>query len=58
VYILYRKLFKMKKGNYKILLVDDEKDVVEFLGYNLKKEGYQIYTSTNGNDSIQKAREI
>jgi len=48
----------MKKGNYKILLVDDEKDVVEFLGYNLKKEGYQIYTSTNGNDSIQKAREI
>ena len=36
----------------KILLVDDEPDVIEFLGYNLKKEGYRIYTSTNGNEAI------
>jgi len=48
----------MKKEQYKILLVDDQKDVVEFLGYNLKKEGYQTYTATSGQEAIQKAREI
>ena len=32
----------------KILLVDDEPDIVEFLGYNLKKEGYQVSTASNG----------
>ena len=48
----------MNNEEYKILLVDDEKDVLEFLGYNLKKEGYQVFTSSNGKDSVQKAREI
>ena len=38
----------MKKKNIKVLLVDDEPDVLEIVGYNLKNEGYQIFTATNG----------
>ncbi|HNX06866.1 MAG TPA: response regulator transcription factor [Bacteroidales bacterium] len=41
-----------------ILLVDDEPDIVEFLSYNLKKEGFTVYTATNGKDGIKTAREI
>lgn len=42
----------------KILLVDDEQDILEILSYNLKKEGYDIYTATNGNEGIEKAKKI
>jgi two-component system alkaline phosphatase synthesis response regulator PhoP len=42
----------MDQRNYKILLVDDEKDILEFLGYNLAKEGFSIYTARNGQDAI------
>jgi len=48
----------MEDNGYKILLVDDEKDVLEFIGYNLKKSGYEIYTTQNGRDAIEKAKEI
>ncbi len=47
----------METDSYKILLVDDEKDILEFLGYNLKKEGYQVITARNGKDAIALARE-
>jgi two-component system alkaline phosphatase synthesis response regulator PhoP len=43
---------------YSILLVDDESDVLEFLSYNLKKEGYDIHTAGNGRDAIEIAREV
>ena len=39
----------------KILLIDDELDILEILSYNLEKEGYDIYTTTNGNEGIEKA---
>ena len=42
----------------KILLVDDEQDVLEFMKYNLEKEGFWVYTSTNGADGIQLAKKI
>jgi two-component system alkaline phosphatase synthesis response regulator PhoP len=42
----------MDHRNYKILLVDDEKDILEFLGYNLAKEGFSILTAGNGQDAI------
>ncbi len=45
----------MESTNTKILLVDDEPDILEFLSYNLKKEGFIIYTATNGKDAIVKA---
>jgi two-component system alkaline phosphatase synthesis response regulator PhoP len=34
----------MKKKHTKILLVDDEPDILEIVGYNLNQEGYQIFT--------------
>lgn len=48
----------MKKKNIKILLVDDEPDILEIVGYNLKNEGYQIFTASNGIEAIQKAKKI
>ena len=41
---------------YKILLVDDEQDILDFLSYNLKKEGYQVLTALNGKDAIALAK--
>lgn len=46
----------MSKMNFKILLVDDEPDILEFLSYNLKKEGYEILTAANGKDAIEIAK--
>ena len=37
----------------KILLVDDEIDILEFVSYNLEKEGYKVYTAQNGKDAIK-----
>jgi two-component system alkaline phosphatase synthesis response regulator PhoP len=45
----------MKKRNIKILLVDDEPDILEIVGYNLEQEGYQICTASNGKEAILKA---
>lgn len=42
----------------KILIVDDEKDILEFLGYNLRAEGYEVFESKNGEDAISLAQEI
>lgn len=39
--------------SHKILLVDDEPDILDFLSYNLKKEGYIVYTANNGAEAIQ-----
>lgn len=46
----------MKKKNIKILLVDDEQDILEIIGYNLLQEGYQIITAQNGKEAILKAK--
>ncbi len=48
----------MGNEKYKILLVDDEPDVLEFLGYNLKKEGYQVFEAPDGKKAIELAKEI
>lgn len=45
----------MKTEDYSILLVDDEPDILEFLGYNLRKEGYTVHTAENGKEAIEKA---
>ena len=42
----------MNTGDYRILLVDDEHDILEFLGYNLQREGYEVYTANNGREAI------
>lgn len=41
---------------YRILLVDDEEDILNFLSYNLKKEGYEVFTALNGQDGIELAK--
>jgi len=46
----------MKNSEIKILLVDDEPDILEIVGYNLKNEGYKIYTAKNGIEAIEKAK--
>ncbi len=38
-----------------ILIIDDERDVLEFLSYKLKKEGFRVFTATNGERGLQKA---
>ena len=40
----------------KILLVDDEPDILEFMEYNLRKEGYKVFTGKNGKAAIEIAR--
>jgi two-component system alkaline phosphatase synthesis response regulator PhoP len=40
----------------KILLVDDEHDILEFLSYNLKKEGFTVFTSDNGKVALEMAK--
>jgi two-component system alkaline phosphatase synthesis response regulator PhoP len=48
----------MEMNDFKILLVDDEQDVLEFMKYNMEKEGFWVYTATNGADGIQLAKKI
>jgi two-component system alkaline phosphatase synthesis response regulator PhoP len=39
----------------RILIVDDEDDIREFIGYNLRREGYDIYTAANGKEAVEMA---
>lgn len=48
----------MKKKDIKILLVDDEPDILEIVGYNLSTEGYQILTAENGSEAVKKAKKL
>ncbi len=42
---------------YKILIVDDEPDILEFVGYNLRKAGYRVTVASNGDDAVARALE-
>ncbi|MEQ3654520.1 MAG: response regulator transcription factor [Dokdonia sp.] len=46
----------MKKKDLKILLVDDEPDILEIVGYNLSNAGYQIITGSNGVEAVKLAK--
>ena len=41
----------------RILIVDDEPDILEFIAYNLKREGYEVFTASDGGQALQVARE-
>ena len=45
-------------SDYKILLADDEDDILEFLSYNLKKEGFQVFTVSDGLQAVKEAIKI
>tara|TARA_R110002049_G_scaffold37766_1_gene118240 strand:+ start:1196 stop:1873 length:678 start_codon:yes stop_codon:yes gene_type:complete len=42
----------------RILLVDDDQDILEFIGYNIKKEGFEVATASNGKDAIEIAKKF
>lgn len=42
----------------KILIADDEPDILEIVSYNLGKEGYEIYTAKDGNEAIERANQL
>jgi two-component system alkaline phosphatase synthesis response regulator PhoP len=46
----------MKNNDYKILLVDDEPDILEFVTYNLRKEGFEVLSASNGEDGLKLAK--
>ncbi len=46
----------MKKSEIRILLVDDESDILEIVSYNLTEEGYQVFTAKNGVEGVAKAK--
>lgn len=46
----------MDKKDITILLVDDEPDILEIVGYNLKAEGYTVATAENGNEAVKVAK--
>jgi two-component system, OmpR family, alkaline phosphatase synthesis response regulator PhoP len=46
----------MTTNSQRILLVDDEQDILEFLSYNLRKEGYQVATAENGEEALKAAK--
>lgn len=46
----------MKKKDIKILIVDDEPDILEILSYNLSQEGYEVFTAKNGVEAVAKAK--
>ena len=46
----------MDKSKFHILLVDDEPDIIEFLSYNISREGYRISTASNGIEAVEKVK--
>ncbi|WP_207422604.1 response regulator transcription factor [Desertivirga brevis] len=48
----------MSSTKQKILIVDDEPDIRELIEYNLKKEGYQVYTASNGQEGVSEAKKV
>lgn len=53
--LLFKNFYVMSENQFKVLLVDDELDILEFLSYNLEKEGYQVFTARNGVEAIKVA---
>lgn len=48
----------MNASDYKILIADDEPDILEFVCYNLTKEGFDVSTATNGLEALQQAKAV
>ena len=48
----------MSTAKHKILIVDDESDIRELIEYNLKKEGYQVFTASNGQEGVAEAKRV
>lgn len=53
-----QKMVSKEQHDESILIVDDEKDILEFLSYNLKKEGYKVYTSLSASEGVKMAKNL
>lgn len=49
---------KENTDKMKILLVDDEEDILDLVGYNLLKEGYEVHTASNGLEALDVAQKV
>ncbi|HZK95221.1 MAG TPA: response regulator transcription factor [Prolixibacteraceae bacterium] len=47
-----------KDNTPRILLVDDEEDILEFVSYNLQREGFRVYSARNGLEAIEMAGKV
>lgn len=56
--VVIRKDTNMENTPVKILVVDDEPDILEFIQFNLERSGFQINTAENGLQAIKKAKEF
>lgn len=45
-------------NGFKVLVVDDEQDILEFVSYNLRKEGFNVYQANSGQMAVNLAQEI
>ncbi len=57
-FFIYLNSMTEKESAPKILLVDDEEDILEFVSYNLEREGFKVFTSRNGREAIQMVTKI
>ena len=48
----------MEKKGKKVLVADDERDILEIINYNLTSEGYEVYSAKDGNEALDMARKI
>ena len=48
----------MNNSDIRILLVDDEPDILEIVGYNLRNEGYEVHLASNGADAVRTAKKV
>ena len=51
-------IMQQASKGHTLLLIDDEPDIIEFLTYNLKKEGYKVFSATNGEEGVKMVQQI
>src|SRR5574343_252022 len=58
IYFLSFQIMQQASKGHTLLLIDDEPDIIEFLTYNLKKEGYKVFSASNGEEGVKMVQQI